>query len=58
MARCILKLKEIGILSPPEMMKAINYLKKDRLNREIFMSIDIYPVLVEFIKEAICDIQN
>ncbi|KAK3136882.1 hypothetical protein QOZ80_5BG0444290 [Eleusine coracana subsp. coracana] len=54
---CIFKLKEIG-LPAPEMMKAINYLKKYRLNREIFISIDIYLVLVEFIKEAISDTEN
>lgn len=58
MARCISKLKSIEMLSAPEMMKAINYLKKDRVNREIFMSIDIYALLVEFIKEAISDVEN
>ncbi|KAK3164536.1 hypothetical protein QOZ80_1AG0020630 [Eleusine coracana subsp. coracana] len=57
MSRCIFKLKEIG-LPTPEMMKTINYLKKDRLNREIFVSIDIYPVLVELIKEAISHTEN
>jgi len=58
MARCISKLKSIEMLSAPEMMKAINYLKKDRVNREIFMSIDIYALLVEFIKGAISDVEN
>ncbi|CAN6332553.1 unnamed protein product [Urochloa humidicola] len=53
MAKCVEKLQEIDILPAPELLKTINYLKKDKLNREIFMTLKGDHNIVEFLKEAI-----
>ncbi|CAN6271948.1 unnamed protein product [Urochloa humidicola] len=53
MAKCVEKFQEIDILPAPELLKTINYLKKDKLNREIFMTLKGDHNIVEFLKEAI-----
>lgn len=40
MAKCIEYLKHLALLTPTETLKVINYLKKDRVNREILMTVD------------------
>ena len=39
MAKCVAKIHELDVLYAPELLKAINYLKKDTLTREIFMTL-------------------
>ena len=53
MAKCVAKLQELDVLQAPELMKTINYLKKDKMNREIFMTLNGNHNIVEFLKEAI-----
>ncbi|CAN6207650.1 unnamed protein product [Urochloa humidicola] len=53
MAKCVAKLQELDILPAPELMKTVNYLKKDKLNREIFMTLKGDHNIIEFLKEAI-----
>ena len=53
MAKCVAKLQELDVLQTPELMKTINYLKKDKMNREIFMTLNGNHNIVEFLKEAI-----
>ncbi|KAJ1255576.1 hypothetical protein BS78_K185100 [Paspalum vaginatum] len=53
MANCVAKLQALDILSAPELLKTINYLKKDKMNREIFMTLNSNDTIVEFIKEAV-----
>ncbi|PVH38227.1 hypothetical protein PAHAL_5G203500 [Panicum hallii] len=45
MAKCDAKLQELDILPSPELLKTINYLKKDKLNREIFMTLKVKIIL-------------
>mgnify|MGYP005838999557 CR=1 FL=1 len=52
MTKCIEYLKQLALLTPIETLKVINYLKKDRVNREILMTVD-YDVVVEFLKEVV-----
>jgi len=53
MAKCVAKLQELDVLQTPELMKTVNYLKKDKMNREIFMTLTGNQNIVEFLKEAI-----
>jgi hypothetical protein len=52
MAKCDAKLQELDILPSPELLKTINYLKKDKLNREIFMTLKGNHNIVEFLKRS------
>ena len=52
-AKCVAKLQELDVLQAPELMKTINYLKKDKMNREIFMTLNGNHNIVEFLEEAI-----
>ncbi|OEL22635.1 hypothetical protein BAE44_0016346 [Dichanthelium oligosanthes] len=52
-AKCVANLQELDALSAPELMKTIKYLKKDKLNQEIFMTLNGNHNLVEFSKEAL-----
>jgi hypothetical protein len=46
------KLEQLSILTPDDMVKVIDYLTKDRLHRETFMTVK-YAVLVELLKEVV-----
>jgi hypothetical protein len=52
MAKCVVKLEQLSIITPADMVKVIAYLTKDRLHRETFMTVQ-YAVLVGLLKEVV-----
>jgi hypothetical protein len=46
------KLEQLSILTPADMVKVIAYVTMDRLHRETFMTVQ-YAVLVELLKEVV-----